>query len=77
MSVGHVVVEDPDPDHNGFFTKRYTRILVEMVPGQNGWTWIQTDSTGAHIMRGGRLYPTELDAEHAAANHFGGGYRED
>jgi hypothetical protein len=77
MSVGYVVVEDPDPNHEAFFTKRYTRILVERIPGQNGWTWIQTDSTGAHVMRGGRLYPTELDAEKAAGVHFGGDFCED
>jgi hypothetical protein len=77
MSVGQVVVEDPDPNNNGFFTKRYIRILVEPIPGQNGWTWIETDPSEAHIMRGGRLYPTELDAEHAAASHFGGGFWAD
>ena len=65
------MVEDPHPTRQGFVTRSYARVVVEMTPGAPGWGWSLRDGSGRTIASG-TAYPDEHAAEQGAASALGG-----
>lgn len=73
MVIGYIVIEGPG--QSGLIVRQYAKILIEMVPGTLGWSWIQYDYTGKAVQSHDGFIEAD-GAKEAALNHFSGYWEE-